>query len=346
MFTRSQAKVDPQAELVKISDSDKPKQAKKKKSSRLVRLTEDLLYIVNKKLRTMDKATRDVKILDFHQLSDVSYDNYLFRPRLPIIPPFTEVVYRKRNFPELSQTELAVMHKANFDSNSTAVCKLKSMSQFLISITRGENEAKSQDFRKFLTLDRDADAPVENPVARFIQLPKDYFRPHSDCPFFAELAWKENGIMMVTADDFALCLIIWDLRAWLVNPIDNSYPLRCAPVRGIGCKCRNLLHAMWTDDRLYKFLEDKAIFQGLDFEEHRDIGLPFEGWEARSDELRMVRAEMKAYAKKLITGQEMISQSNRAENVLSALQMHNLVDKVFSIKLCFDGYMVGEKDYW
>ena len=50
MFTRSQAKVDPQAELVKISDSDKPKQTKKKKSSRLVRLTEDLLYIVNKKL--------------------------------------------------------------------------------------------------------------------------------------------------------------------------------------------------------------------------------------------------------------------------------------------------------
>ena len=304
MLTRSQARIGKQAELIKAADEQNEVV---KKSGKSVRLTEDLLYIVNKKLRAMDKAARNEEIHDFY--SDGFYPDSQH--------PFTEVVYRKRNFPELSQTQLAVMHKANFDLNSTAVCKLNSMSEFFYNITRAKLAAKSKNFRTFLKYNqRDASTPVKNAPARFIQLPKDYFRPHSDCHFFAELAWKENGIMMVDADNFALCLIIWRLKEWLVNPIENKYPVCCQfDRRENSCVCQNLLHAMRTDNRLRKFLEGRTIFE--------------------VNVLELILDEMKNFAKKLITGEEMISQSNRAENVLSALQMDRIIDKFESIIECF-----------
>ena len=313
MLTRSKSKLQQQAGLVEIADE--PKQPVKKKSGRSVRLTEDLLYIVNKKLRTMDKASRDETIHDFY-----SYGGFV-----PFTEPFAEISYRKRFFPDLSETELAVMHKTNFDCNSMALCEINSMGQFFESLNKGSWRAKPLDYRRFLGYDTtDAGAPVKNAVARFIQLPKDYFRPQSDVVFFAELAWKENGTMIVEADNFALCLTIWRLKEWLVNPIKNPYPLPCQWIeRGIGCCCRNLLRAMWTDDRLRKVLQDQAFFAFGYYDKRRNY-----------EQLQEARGRIQDYAEKLITGEEIISRSNRALNLLSASQLLRIHKEFESILRC------------
>ena len=322
MLTRSQAKIG-QAD-------DETSQVVKQKSGRSVRLSDDLLYIVNKKLRTMDQAERDRKIHNFGR--------YSLNSSIP--DPFTEITYRKQ-FAEFSQTKLAVMHKINFDSNSTAVCKLNSMSQFLVSIF-GRREHYYPPVYWQLNI----------VAARFIQLPKDYFRPHSDCHFFGELAWKENGIMMVDADNFALCLIIWRLKEWLVNPIENEYPLfpcKLGGEGGISCPCHSLLDAMRTDDRLRKFLEGRTIFEGIDYdlwEESISEDQRNQDWEENNNVLELIRREMKIFYKKLITGEEMVSQSNRAENVLSALQMDKLIDRFKNITHCFRRKMFGCEYDW
>ena len=72
-----------------------------------VRLTDNLLCSINKKLKSMDKAYRKQRF----EASEENED--------PL--PFTEVAYRKQ--PALSQTQLAVMHKTLFSSSTIAIFK-------------------------------------------------------------------------------------------------------------------------------------------------------------------------------------------------------------------------------
>ena len=80
-----------------------------------VRLTENLLCSINKKLKLMDKAYRNQRLEEYDDSDD------------PL--PFTEVTYRKQ--PALSQTQLAVMHKTLFSSSTIAICKGNSMKDFV-----------------------------------------------------------------------------------------------------------------------------------------------------------------------------------------------------------------------
>ena len=80
-----------------------------------VRLSDNLLGFVNKKLKSMDKAYRKQRF----EASEDDED--------PI--PFTEVTYRKQ--PTLSQTQLAVMHKTLFSSSTIAICKDNSIRDFV-----------------------------------------------------------------------------------------------------------------------------------------------------------------------------------------------------------------------
>ena len=334
MLTRSKTKTKQQV-------VDKTKQKSEKKSNRSVRLTEDLLYIVNKKLRAKDKAARDETLHEFYEDPGME----------PLLSPFTEVTYRKRNFPELSQTQLAVMHKVNFDWNSTAVCKLNSMSAFFETVYRAALWTKSKNYRSFLDFlsFKARYTGDQNAVAHFIQLPKDYFRPHSDCMVFGELAWKEGGIMVVEADKFALCLTIWRLKKWLVNPLKNSYPLRCGWTEwagGMDCRCRTLLRAMWTDDRLRNFLKDQTIFDRIQYDDHPSDESFDAALNAAYMQLRRAHDEMKDYAGKLITGEEMISRSCRALNVLYASQLQKLLEKFESILSCFQHEIGQDNDDW
>ena len=329
MLTRSQAKVQQQARINQskqtIFGEPVAKQKETVENKNPVWLTEDLLYIVNKKLLAMDKEIRDDKVQNFDLES---------RPWMKAVPgPFTEVVYRKQNSSDLCQAELAVIHTVNFKFSSTAVCNLNSMGEFFHKINRAALFAKSVDYKRFLCYEEGrVEAPLKNPVARFMQLPKDYYRPHSDCAFFGELAWKENGVMTVEADNFALCLIIWTLKEWLANPIDNSYPLYCrlyCRLRGDLCCCRNLLYAMWTDDRLRTFLKDRRIFDesyDSDKENQGEITAPGELLQDSYTELQRAHREMTNYARKLITGEEMVSRSNRPLNVLAASQLQRILE--------------------
>ena len=170
-------------------------------------------------------------------------------------------------------------------------------------------------------------------VVALVQLPEDYFRPHSDCHFFAELAWKKDGIVMVEAEKFALCMNIRKLKEWLLLPEDNRYPFYCGGIRGqCTCRCNGLLHAMWTDSIFRKFFQDQGIVEVTpDYVDYFDDYLPMtEGRDfmAYRNGLLMARDEIKHYRRKLISGEETISRSTRSINVLSAMLLEKILEKL------------------
>ena len=327
MITRLRKKVD--LGLVDPLEPVKSKQPAKKKVRAPVRLTEDLLYIVNKKLRSKDKARREKIIQDV----------------IENLKPFTKIVDRRKNPQYLNQTELAVMHRVNFNSCYTAVCEISSMEDFLDRVDLAATITNSREYMRLLGSrrgfgDERFDDKIDvRDVVGFVQLPNDYFRPNSDCCFFGELAWKENGVILVEAEKLSLCINIWLLKEWLNQPNHNRYPLRCRFLRGqITCQCNSLLHAMWTDNRLRKFFEDQGVVEitadygGYDtyeiMTEDRDDELYHEGLRRASD-------EMKSYCKKLITGEEVISRTNRAINVLSSLQLQIILEMLDTTLRCY-----------
>ena len=162
---------------------DEPKISTNQINKPQVRLTEDLLYIINKKLKSTDKAARDQKIQAFDDRQKADYHT---------TEPFTEVSYRNRSDLNLSQTQLAVTHETYFRSNSIAVCGDNSMEAYLENIDFARIVTRSPDYRDLLCIDRDNKSKVKNQVVRFLQLPEDYIRPHSDCFYLGELAFKLN----------------------------------------------------------------------------------------------------------------------------------------------------------
>ena len=331
MITRLRKKVD--LGLVDPLEPVKSKQPAKKKVRAPVRLTEDLLYIVNKKLCSKDKARRE-KILQ-----DVWED----------ARPFTKVINRRKTPKYLNQTELAVMHRVNFNSSYTAVCEISSMETFVESIYQAGLLTNSREYKRLLgsmpTVWRcsfghqyyDDEVDVRD-VVGFVQLPNDYFRPHSDCCFFGELAWKENGVIMVEAAKLSLCLDIWLLKKWLILPDTSPRPSRCIPIVG-QVRCNSLLHAIWTDDRLRKFFENQGIVEiTANYRGYSDTWIMTEDRDDQTyrESLQRAHDEMKNYCKKLITGEEMISRSNRAINVLSSVQLQKVLGKLNIIISCFE----------
>ena len=131
------------------------------------------------------------------------------------------------------------------------------------------------------------------------------------CAFFVELAWKEDGAIMVEVDKFALCILIWSLKQWLVCPVVCSYPLSCGQAEGLDCRCRNLIRAMLTDENLRKIFEDKPSFLKVrhvdenhdDVEYERSMAL-----QEQMDKLEEACEEMKMYSWKLVLGEETIRQ--------------------------------------
>ena len=203
------------------------------------------------------------------------------------------------------------MHKTNFDNTSTLVCEHDSMDDFMFKIQMAARFVANPDYKNFLLFQKkDAGSKVQNPVARFVQLPPDYFLPEDMdfCAFFAELAWKEDGAVMVEVDKFALCMLIWSLKQWLVCPTVCSYPLSCGKAEGLDCRCRNLIRAMWTDENLRKFFQDKTSFLRIDVDENGD-DVEYEtsmALQEQMSELEDAGDEMKNYAWKLVLGEETI----------------------------------------
>ena len=291
-----------------------------------IQLSEDLLFIVNKKLRSIDKAKRD---------SRIEYEEGNSEEHGEIRKPFTEVVYRKSCGYNMSETQKAVMHKISFDSTSMALCEVSSMQDFMRSLDFGIR-IKSVDFHTLVSYKRrntGAKVPWVSPLVRFIQFPEDYYRPQSDCAFFGELAWKENGVMMVNADNFALCMVIWKLKDWIVSTDERSYPLPCQ--RGFcSCcfcySCPNLLHALQTDVILRQFFDDQGI--GGDIND-------LNSYKA----LERAKYHMQTFCRKLITGEDTISRSSRSFNLNAAIQLQKILQEL-SVTLVSTKRKVNRRD--
>ena len=131
-------------------------------------------------------------------------------------------------------------------------------------------------------------------------------------------------------------MIIYSLKEWLICPAVCSYLLSCGKADGLDCRCRNLIHAMCTDENLRKFFQDKTSFLRADIDEDGD-DVENQRSMAREqlDELEEVGDEMKEYAEKLMNGEEAI-QSGRYENVISSLQVANMAEKIEKMLECVE----------
>ena len=326
--------------LIDPEESKQPRKKPKKKRTK-TRLTEDLLYIVNKKLRSSDKARRDQIIEDI-----------IIQPVNEESRPFSKVLNRRRTPLDFNQTELAVMHVANFNSSYIAVCEHNTMDTFVRSVQLAARRTYSRYYSRLLGsipgYHKDYNDGIEygkhvKNVVGFVQLPKDYFSQYSESlletggHFFGELAWKEDDVIMVEADKFALCMNIWKLKQWLVLPGYNQYPLSCEIIsQQFPCRCKGIIRAMWTDRTIRMFFEDQGIAEYThwylgDYESYRGQLLPLAGRiEVRDyrSGLQRARDEMKNFCKKLITGEEMISDTNKSMNVLFSLQLQRILKKL------------------
>ena len=157
---------------------------------------------------------------------------------------------------------------------------------------------------------------------RFVQLPKDYYQPNWDCVFFEELAWAENGSMVVEAKNFSTCMAIYELKLWLAWPGKYDYPFECFGFHDDHCPCETIFSVLLTDKRLSRFFEN------------RETDCTDENFEDWRDQMKAAASDMRNYCDKLMTGEEVISESNRALNVLSATQVFEMAEKVKSVIKC------------
>ena len=202
------------------------------------------------------------------------------------------------------------MHKAYFGSNTVGLCEIDSMKRLI------ELEEEYELFEIYLNFPFDGRRNC-NLWARFFELPKEYSEQRWDCVFFPELAREENGVMILEVENLYYCMSIYQMKRWLAWPSMYEYPFECREDNFPNfCRCNRLLDALFKDKLLRRFFEDR----GVDYDDD------FEKW--RPDQMRDAVSDMRNYCNKLMTGEEMISQSDRPLNVLSATQLFEIVEKV------------------
>ena len=259
-----------------------------------VRLTEDLLYIVNKKLESRDIKERNEAFDDDRSLE---------------ASMFAGVTGYRSMAANISQAEKAVMHKLFFDQNSIASCDLGSTENLM---------AVTQQFHLF-DYCKNADVPTPCQVG-FIKLPGDFLQPDKNCiepcTLFKELAWEEKDMILIDAKQFIECILIRKLKLWLEN-CAKAYPIQCRMknppcLMAQTCRCRNIFRVatFMTENFVHRFGLQNIRAQT----EMRLSGLP------------AISRALLRNCKKLMTGKELISESNRAENVLLAMQLRLLAD--------------------
>ena len=330
-----------------MSSSDETSAAQTGPATQPVRLKEDLLYLINKKLKSIEKAERDEPLKDYNdenedrrKFYEANFGADSTLPNEGREIPFTGVSYRKK--PGFSETQLAVMNKAYLNFNSIAICKIDTMERFLEMTREWSDEMIKTSYFDMGCWDFDSDDESDHKQkvnemfeeiwewsgsywARFIQLPKDYSDgPQSDCVFFEELARDENGTPTVDVKQFSLCLAIYKLKQWLTWPSKYKYPFDCFgffSFKYTDCQCKKILAVVFTDKLLRSFFEKRGIEWNY-LTDNNDI----DDW--RPDEMKAAASDMRNYSNKLMTGEEMICPSNRALNVLCATQVFKIAGKV------------------
>ena len=116
--------------------------------------------------------------------------------------------------------------------------------------------------------------------------------------------------MMVELAMLPECMRIWDIKAWLTDPSKNN-PLSCFDA-DYDCRCRNIVETLWYDGTFRRILTEAGISR------HDD----------HLSTLREIQRLVIDYAKKLYSGEEVVSQSNRALNVLTSSHAKRLATSV------------------
>ena len=149
--------------------------------------------------------------------------------------------------------------------------------------------------------------------------------------------------MVVELGELAKCLRIWEMKEWLADPSKHN-PLTCEnyynrTVLNIthyswkNCRCHNIIEALWCDDTFRRIFSEARI--------DRNNNQP-SSW-------RRIHRQLIDYAKKLYSGEEMVSNSNRALNVLTSSQAKRLANSVTTAIKCkerVDAQRPGHRLYW
>ena len=214
-----------------------------------VRLTKDLLYIVNKKLQEMDSSARLQKIDEYFNNSTQRYVK------------FDEITYRQSSKQNHTEESLAVMHKAYFDLSSIAKPVHDTIGVFegnLMLYSLDWNFAPSVS--EFMRLrNGEVEVEISRPdLFRFIKLPDDYNRPNLGVDFFEELSWNEEGSILVEASKLSKFFLIFDMSRWLFGSAD--YRLVCSGDRRHSfCECRDIYTILWSSEIFRRIFQEEGL---------------------------------------------------------------------------------------
>ena len=114
--------------------------------------------------------------------------------------------------------------------------------------------------------------------------------------------------MMVEFSMLPVCMRIWDVKEWLTDPSKKKCYSPYNWLIESNCRCQNIIEALWYDDTF------RRVFTEAGISRHDESFSTF----------REIHRLVFGYAKKLYSGEEMVSHSNRALNVLTACHAKQL----------------------
>ena len=290
--------------MSKLSGNNNPEVGDAEKKP--VRLTEDLLYLVNKQLQKLDTEERMKKI------KDRTHEHTIFKA----------ISYRKKPPRELTQAGQAVMHKVYFDSNATAEADSDEFKLFQVDLW---DEWDCRD--GFMDRDqRPLTAEVSRPdLFRYVKLPADYQRPNPGYEFFDEFTWKEGGSILAKAAQIPQIFMIKDFRTWLHADPTMIQPLDCCwrndHYRGEGCPRRVIYHVLWLSELFRTIFQESGV--------NRLAEGPFH----RFEDIWFIRDAMMKFGAKLTKG-EVVLLEDHGLNLLTAFQIKTLAEKFDNARYC------------
>ena len=273
--------------------------------SRPVNLTEDIIYMVNKKMKMMDKMRREH---DLHLRFDTSESIY-------------EVKYLNRFPSEFSETEKAVTHQHYFERSSVAQTKAIDMLEF-VNKCKTSGHVNPWDANKIKQVKKSV---------QFFELPDDYYGENpviDDCSVLADLAERKNGMILVRSKHLNQCVATWEIARWLVVG-DCQYPLKCMELmvqeNVYTCHCLYLVYIFWSSSTI------ESVFVGSGVERVTTNNLndlveqdPFE---AMKQLCEWTLAGAEKGVSELLSGRLKLYES-RPRNVLFATQLRLLTKKL------------------
>ena len=302
-----------------------------------VRLTEDLLYMVNKKLMKIDSSHR---LQRAKRYCGLKFLHFFGDPETFDAHVFNEITYRHKPREYLSEESLAVMHIVYFCESSIAIPANDTMKDFhenlVTSILPGN---------RFMSGEIGDDAPGE---FRFVKLPADYSRPKLCVDFFGELTWKEEGSIMVEACRMKTLLSILRISKWLVEP-HEPYIFECDYGRIhqvnsndvlMDCGCSRIYRLLWWGDFFRSLYQQEGIDGPLSIGSANYLactGLQPQFVRELIDNMSAIHGALIKFLDRLGKGEVKLHQSNQL-NMLAAFQLKMLAEKLKDAKECQSRY--------